>query len=104
MKKENKILKKDDIVDRMSDILCITKKDCGVIYNVFLSIIIQEVFLGNIVKLIGFGEFGLKNQKEMRRRNPKTGEYYIVKAHKKPYFKMGKAFKRGVIKESKKEV
>lgn len=53
MKKENKILKKDDIVDRMSDILCITKKDCGVIYNVFLSIIIQEVFLGNIVKLIG---------------------------------------------------
>lgn len=46
-----------------------------------------------VVQLVGFGSFVVKQRKERKGRNPKTGEVITIKARKTVGFRASKDFK-----------
>jgi DNA-binding protein HU-beta len=53
---------------------------------------------GDMVTLIGFGSFVVRERAARAGRNPKTGETMQIKASKNPVFKASKALKDAVQK------
>ena len=51
-----------------------------------------------IFKLIGFGNFEVRERAERKGRNPQTGESIMIEAKKAPVFKSGTALKELVNK------
>ena len=51
---------------------------------------------GDVVSLVGFGSFQVRERAQREGRNPKTGEKMIIKASKSPTFKAGKLLKDAV--------
>ena len=78
---------KKDLVLQIADRLEITKKDSGKILDNILDIIVEQMILGNEIKLVGFGSFKTVQKPERKCRNPKTGEEIIVGSKKVPKFK-----------------
>ncbi len=51
---------------------------------------------GDRVELRGFGSFAVRNYKNYKGRNPKTGKIVDVPAKRAPFFKVGKELKERV--------
>ena len=87
---------KRDLVDRMSDVAGITKKQASVALDSLLDSIAESLKAGDPVLLTGFGKFEVRNRAARRGINPKTMEAITLPASKVPAFKAGKALKTAI--------
>ena len=84
---------KADLVEEVSRVSELTKKDAELIVEtVFLSVI-RALHTGDKVELRGFGSFRLRRREPRKGRNPKTGDRVDVPSKHVPYFKPGKELK-----------
>lgn len=84
---------KADLVEEVSRVAELTKKDAELIVEtVFLSVI-RALNAGDKVELRGFGSFRLRKREPRKGRNPKTGDRVDVPSKQVPYFKPGKELK-----------
>lgn len=66
------------------------------IVNAVFDTIKNGLIESGTVEVKNFGKFGVKDVKERKGRNPRTGEDIVIAAHKFPYFKSGKVLKDAV--------
>ncbi len=84
---------KADLVEEVSRVSDLTKKDAeSIVETVFLSVI-RALHAGDKVELRGFGSFRLRRREPRKGRNPKTGDRVDVPSKQVPYFKPGKELK-----------
>jgi len=75
-----------DLIDRVAKKFGIKKKEAEAIVKFIFQEIAETVKKGERVSIQGFGAFELRELKERRIRNPKTGEVIKVPKRKKVIF------------------
>jgi len=84
---------KADLVEEVSRVSDLTKKDAEVIVETVFASVIRALHGGDKVELRGFGSFRLRRREPRKGRNPKTGDRVDVPPKHVPYFKPGKELK-----------
>ena len=84
---------KAELVEEVSRVSDLTKKDSEVIVDTVFKSIIDALHRGEKIELRGFGSFRLRKREPRKGRNPKTGDKVDVPPKKVPYFKPGKELK-----------
>lgn len=84
---------KAELVEEVSRVADLTKKDCEVIVDTVFRTIKEALHRGDKIELRGFGSFRLRRREPRRGRNPKTGDRVDVPPKRVPYFKPGKELK-----------
>lgn len=86
-------MNKGDLVEKISEVAGLTKKDSEAAINAFVDTIQEALKKGEKVAIAGFGTFDVSTRKARTGRNPQTGEEIKIAASKAPKFKAGKSFK-----------
>jgi integration host factor subunit beta len=81
---------KADLVDHMTALGDLTRRDGEVIVETLFDSIIDALKANDKVEVRGFGSFRSRQRKPRTGRNPKTGESVAVPAKRVPYFKPSK--------------
>jgi len=89
-------MNKADLIEKICDGADLTKAQGAKVVDTFLEAIIKSLADGEAVRLIGFGNFEVRERAARTARNPRTGEEIKVKATKVAVFKAGKALKEAV--------
>jgi len=89
-------LTKIDIINSIYDEIGIPKKECVSIVESVFDIIKDELHQGNDVMISGFGKWTVKQKRERKGRNPKTGEALMIDARRVVTFKPSSVL-RGVV-------
>ena len=89
-------MKKTELVTAMAVASGMSKKNCEVALNAFVSEVTKTLKAGEKVQLVGFGTFETREHAERVGRNPRTKEIVKIAASKSPAFKAGKALKDAV--------
>jgi DNA-binding protein HU-beta len=76
-----------DLIDKVAEEFGIRKKDAEAVVKFLFKEITEALKRGERVSIQGFGVFDLKEQKERKIRNPRTGEVIEVPRKKKVYFR-----------------
>ncbi|MEO2065039.1 MAG: HU family DNA-binding protein [Desulfurobacteriaceae bacterium] len=76
-----------DLIDKVAEEFGIKKKDAEAVVKFLFKEITEALKKGERVSIQGFGVFDLKEQKERKIRNPRTGEVIKVPRKKKVYFR-----------------
>ena len=76
-----------DLIDKVAEEFGIRKKDAEAVVKFLFREIMEALKRGERVSIQGFGVFDLKEQKERKIRNPRTGEVIEVPRKKKVYFR-----------------
>jgi len=84
---------KAELVEEVSRVSDLTKKDSEVIVDTVFRSIIDALQKGEKIELRGFGSFRLRQREPRKGRNPKTGARVDVPPKRVPYFKPGKELK-----------
>lgn len=84
---------KAEMVARLAQRMKISKKEADVVVKTIFGTIVDSLSKGEKVELRGFGSFRIKERKQRKSRNPKTGEIVHVPAKKVPFFRPGKDLK-----------
>ena len=84
---------KADLVDEVSKVTELSRKDSEVIVETLFDSIIKALKTGDKLEVRGFGSFRIRERKARQGRNPKTGEKVNVPEKKVPYFKPSKELK-----------
>lgn len=84
---------KADLVDEVSRVTELSRKDSEVIVETLFDSIIRALKSGDKLEVRGFGSFRIRERKPRQGRNPKTGEKVSVPEKKVPYFKPSKELK-----------
>ena len=84
---------KADLVDEVSKVTELSRKDSEVIVETLFDSIIRALKVGDKLEVRGFGSFRIRERKARQGRNPKTGEKVSVPEKKVPYFKPSKELK-----------
>jgi len=84
---------KADLVDEVSKVTELSRKDSEVIVETLFDSIIKALKAGDKLEVRGFGSFRIRERKARQGRNPKTGEKVNVPEKKVPYFKPSKELK-----------
>ena len=84
---------KADLVEEISKVTGLNKKDTSIIVNEIIANICRALAEGDKVELRGFGSFKVKERRSRRARNPRTGEGVFVPAKLVPYFKASNELK-----------
>ena len=84
---------KADLVEEISKVTGLNKKDTSIIVNEIIANICRALAEGDKVELRGFGSFKVKERRARRARNPRTGEGVFVPAKLVPYFKASNELK-----------
>ena len=90
-------MNKHELVHQISELTHMSKKEINVLLTCMLEVIITTVSNGETVRLVGFGSFKLREKKERKRRNPKTGSSIIIGPSKTATFSAGKFFREKLI-------
>jgi integration host factor subunit beta len=90
---------KADLIDEVSGLAELTRKDSEIIVETVFDIIVRSLRAGDKIEIRGFGSFRTRQRKPRVGRNPKTGEKVEVPAKKIPFFKPSKELK-DVVNES----
>lgn len=86
---------KAEIVETISQLSGVNKKDVHIIIDAFFDEIKNALFQDKIVELRGFGTFEIRTRKGRdKARNPKTGETVQVRDHGVAVFRPGKELKQ----------
>lgn len=84
---------KADLVDEVSGLSNLTKKETELIVNTVFDGITAALARAEKVELRGFGSFRVRRRNSRRGRNPKTGSTVAVPEKRVPFFKVGKHLK-----------
>ena len=87
---------KKELIELVAKKANLTNKASKEAVKVFLNGIRDSLKRGEKVVITGFGTFSLRNRKERKGRNPKTGEAITIEARKAPGFTPGKSLKKAV--------
>lgn len=87
-------MNKKELISCIAKDTKITKKKSFETLNVIIKNFYLSLKKNNIVNLIGFGSFKIKNRKSYEIINPKTGKKMYIKKRKIIIFKMGKVLKK----------
>ena len=88
-----RIMTKADLIDEVSRIVELTRKDSEVIVETIFGSIVRSLHTGDKIEIRGFGSFRTRQRKPRIGRNPKTGDKVEVPAKKIPFFKPSKELK-----------
>ena len=87
-------MKKADLVNKIAENLKISKKQTEEVINEFMEVIKGALEEGEDVKLVGFGNFEIKEQEERVARDPRDPNKVInIPAKKVVKFKISKKLK-----------
>ena len=89
-------MNKTDLINAVSDLADLTKKEAGAAVDAVFDTIQESLKNGEKVQLIGFGNFEVRERSARKGRNPQSGEEIEIAASKVPAFKAGKALKDAV--------
>lgn len=81
---------KADLIDEVSKVSNLTKKESETIVNTVFDNITDALSKGDKVELRGFGSFRIRQRNSRKGRNPKTGTGVSVPEKRVPFFKVGK--------------
>jgi integration host factor subunit beta len=84
---------KADLIDEVSRLAELTRKDSEVIVETIFDSVVRSLRAGDKIEIRGFGSFRTRQRKPRMGRNPKTGEKVEVPAKKIPFFKPSKELK-----------
>jgi integration host factor subunit beta len=84
---------KADLIDEVSHLAELTRKDSEVIVETIFDSVVRSLRAGDKIEIRGFGSFRTRQRKPRMGRNPKTGEKVEVPAKKIPFFKPSKELK-----------
>jgi integration host factor subunit beta len=88
-----KIMTKADLIDEVSRLAELTRKDSEVIVETIFDSVVRSLRVGDKIEIRGFGSFRTRQRKPRVGRNPKTGDRVEVPAKKIPFFKPSKELK-----------
>lgn len=86
-------MNKSDLVNQIATAADISKVEAGKALDGFTTAITNALVSGDVVTMVGFGTFQVRDRAARTGRNPRTGEEIQIKASKNPTFKPGKALK-----------
>lgn len=89
-------MNKAELIDKVAEGADISKAAATRALDTVLNSITGALQAGDVVTLVGFGTFQVKDRAARTGRNPRTGEAIQIKASKNPSFKAGKALKDAV--------
>src|SRR5205085_6931532 len=92
-KRSEQIMTKADLVEEVSRVTELTRKDSEVIVDTLFDSVIKALKTGDKLEVRGFGSFRVRQRNARVGRNPKTGEKVEVPAKRVPYFKPSKELK-----------
>jgi integration host factor subunit beta len=81
---------KAELVDHVTDLGDLTRRDGEVIVDTLFDSVIGALKADDKVEVRGFGSFRTRQRKPRTGRNPKTGASVSVPAKRVPYFKPSK--------------
>ncbi len=84
---------KADLIEQISQIAELTRKDSEVVVETIFESIVHALRSGDKIEIRGFGSFKTRQRKSRIGRNPKTGDRVEVPAKKIPFFKPSKELK-----------
>src|ERR1700759_5347249 len=84
---------KADLIEEVSRLAELTRKDSEIIVETIFDSIVSSLRAGDKIEIRGFGSFRTRQRKPRTGRNPKTGEKVEVPAKKIPFFKPSKELK-----------
>lgn len=87
------VMTKADLIDEVSRLAELTRKDSEVIVETIFDSIVHSLRAGDKIEIRGFGSFRTRQRKPRVGRNPKTGDKVEVPAKKIPFFKPSKELK-----------
>lgn len=85
---------KADLVDRVTAVTGLTKRDVAVVVDRFIEAVGNALSGGNHIEIRGFGSFKVKSRRARIARNPRTGATVQVPEKVVPYFKVSKELKK----------
>jgi integration host factor subunit beta len=83
-------LTKADLVDKVTEIGDLTRRDGEIIVDLLFDSVIGALKSGDKIEIRGFGSFRTRQRNSRIGRNPKTGAKVDVPAKKVPFFKPSK--------------
>jgi integration host factor subunit beta len=83
-------LTKADLVDKVTALGDLTRRDGEIIVDVLFDSVIGALKSGDKIEIRGFGSFRTRQRNARIGRNPKTGAKVDVAAKKVPFFKPSK--------------
>ncbi|HSX20709.1 MAG TPA: HU family DNA-binding protein [Gammaproteobacteria bacterium] len=86
-------MNKAQLIDAIAVAADLPKTVASKALDAVLDCISKSLAQGDMVALMGFGTFAVKERAARAGRNPKTGAEIHIKAAKVPTFKAGKALK-----------
>ena len=89
-------LTKSDMIEHLMSHLDLTRQEGRCLVENFFDELADNLIEGREVKLLGFGNFELKDKNSRPGRNPKTGEPVAVSARRVVTFKTGQKFRQKV--------
>jgi len=89
-------VKKVDIANELYEKIGISKKEAMDIVEIVLDTLKDSLKNGETVKIAGFGNFVVRNKRERKGRNPKTGEEIGISPRKVVTFRPSHIFKEYV--------
>jgi integration host factor subunit alpha len=89
-------LTKLSLVENIFNQLEFSKKDSVEYVESVISILKSALEAGEDVKISGFGKFEVKQKKNRRGRNPKTGETIIIEARRVVSFKPSDLLRKNI--------
>ncbi len=81
---------KADLVDKVTDLGDLTRRDGEVIVETLFESVIGALKTGDQIEIRGFGSFRTRQRTARVGRNPKTGARVEVPAKRVPFFKPSK--------------
>jgi integration host factor subunit beta len=84
---------KADLIEEVSRVVEMTRKDSEVIVDTIFESIVRSLREGDKIEIRGFGSFRTRERRPRIGRNPKTGARVEVPAKRVPYFKPSKELK-----------
>lgn len=92
-------MRRTAFIARMAKLCGITQEESKKVVEYFNRTIVDCLLSGESVRLEGHYVFGIREHGERRRRNPKTGEFFMHPPSHTPYFYYAEPLKKKV-KES----
>ena len=86
-------MNKSELIERVSAESGLSKAQTSEVLDAFIKAITTSLNDGQVVSLIGFGTFQVKDRAARQGRNPQTGETMLLPAKRVPVFKAGKGLK-----------
>ena len=80
-------MNKKELINEIASQIGLTKVEAKRLLETVLTVTNGALKSGDVVRLVGFGTFSIKQRKARKGRNPQTGETIHIKAKKVVKFK-----------------